>query len=475
MPGRATAAPPSLTRRVVAAVVGAFAAVFVVLYAVLWYESMAPATGDFDRGLQQTAETVLLTLDRIDSVDAARMAIALGDAANAGQMIDAPPSHLLLQRRDGSLRLHTGPPGTLGALDARTLAAGASRLRVEGRETYAHVAVGQRWVVAVLDGAPERSRWLGWVLFSDLATYLTLALPIVLLPVWWAARTAMQPLRELSDEVAARHALDTRALGSRKRWRELAPLEDALNQLFARTAHSVAREKAFVHDAAHELRTPLAVIATHAHVLAARHGAGDPGALDDDRGTAAARLQAAVQRASHLTQQLLQLARADAPPKPASGTVDLMNLLRDAMALQAERAAAQGSELELQGPDQLPLAADARLLRSIIDNLLDNALRYGGTGAAVRVRVQRAGPWLLLQVADSGPGIAAADREQVFERFWRGVSTEGPTPPGSGLGLAIVREAARSLGGDAEVLPQAAGTTLQVRLPHPAGAGPAAP
>jgi two-component system, OmpR family, sensor histidine kinase QseC len=172
---------------------------------------------------------------------------------------------------------------------------------------------------------------------------------------------------------------------------------------------------------------------------------------------------AAVQRASHLTQQLLQMARADAPLSETT-QVDLMDLLRDAMSLHADTAAAQGSELELAGPDQLVLPANERLLRSIADNLLDNALRYGGTGSRVHVSVALEGQVAVLEVRDSGPGIAAEHHERVFERFWR---PPGQPQPGSGLGLAIVREAARALGGDAHVLRQApgSGAALQVRLP----------
>jgi signal transduction histidine kinase len=180
----------------------------------------------------------------------------------------------------------------------------------------------------------------------------------------------------------------------------------------ARAADPIRRENAFVHDAAHELRTPLAVIATQAHLLA--------GAQGDDRALALRRLEDSITRASHLAHQLLRLANADAVARAERVPVDLMDLLRDAMATLAERAHRQRTAVSIDGPDSASLRADPHALRSIVDTLLDNALRYGGPGGAVALR------------------------ERAFERFWRGASG---TQPGSGLGLAIVREAVRVLGG----------------------------
>ena len=114
------------------------------------------------------------------------------------------------------------------------------------------------------------------------------------------------------------------------------------------------------------------------------------------------------------------------------------------------------------------MRSDARTLRAIVDNLLDNALRHGGAGGAVRVRVAADEHQLTLEVVDSGPGIAAADAEQVFERFWRGNASDGR---GTGLGLAIVREAARSLGGEVALQRPGPGAGFIVTLPRPAPRG----
>jgi two-component system, OmpR family, sensor histidine kinase QseC len=441
---------PSLTARVAATVVLAFVGVFVVLFVVLWQEALGRESGDVDSSLLMVAGSVARTLDRTDSDESARTAVLLFAEQPPPQLAqDEPPLHLLAQRVGGGA-LHAAD--AVQRVDLRSAPNGLSTQTHGSGEWRVYAATGQRWKVAVVDDGPARSRWIGWQLFIDLAKYLALALPIVLLPVWWMARATLKPLTSLSDAVAARAPLDTAPLPVTKRWRELLPLQEALNRLFERMAAGVAREKAFVHDAAHELRTPLAVISAQAHVLAASEGAA--------RVQAQERLQAAVSRASHLTQQLLQLAQADAAARGGQREpVDLMNLARDAMSLLAERASAQGTEFELQGLDQAPLHSDPRALRSIIDNLLDNALRYGGAGGTVTVRVRPQGLTLELSVSDQGPGIPRGHQEQVFERFWRGA---GNGQPGTGLGLAIVREAARSLGGDAKVTAGPPGATVTV-------------
>jgi two-component system, OmpR family, sensor histidine kinase QseC len=445
---------PSLLGRITAVLVGSFAVVFVVLFTWAAWGLLARDNGELDRGLMLSALSVAGALDAIgDEARAGSTALALLRELQQRDLSGEPPLHLAITRADGSVVLHSGvqpDAAMLGVADGAHTPPG-SRWRV-------YAATGRNWRVLLIDGDDAaRRRWLAWSIATDLALNIAMAIPFVLLPLWGAARLSLRPLRRLSAAVAARQPLDTTPLpAGARRWRELAPLEDSLNRLFERTAQGVAREKAFVHDAAHELRTPLAVIAAQAHLLATSEGAA--------RTEAAGRLQSAVERASHLSQQLLQLAQADgavrSPPQP----LDLMDLVRDAMSLHAARADAQGTELSLEGPDQLPMRSDARTLRAIIDNLLDNALRHGGAGGAVRVRVAAAEHQLTLEVADSGPGIAAADAEQVFERFWRGNASDGR---GTGLGLAIVRGASHSLGGEVALQRPGPGAAFVLTLPLP--------
>jgi two-component system sensor histidine kinase QseC len=231
---------------------------------------------------------------------------------------------------------------------------------------------------------------------------------------------------------------------------ELKPLEQSLDHLFAQLRHKVEREHAFVQDAAHEIRTPLAVINAQAHVMARSTSA-------EERAQAQAHLEQAVARTSHLAQQLLDLAALDAEAqRPAPREIDLAQWLRAALAQAAPAAMAKQIELSLDAPDHLMARLDLPALESVIHNLIDNAVRYAHAGGTVAVglRVEPQPPtshgkpvqMLHLGVQDDGPGIAPAERAQVFERFYRGEGQEAAS--GTGLGLAIVRQAALRMGGE---------------------------
>jgi two-component system sensor histidine kinase QseC len=212
----------------------------------------------------------------------------------------------------------------------------------------------------------------------------------------------------------------------------------------------VEREHAFVQDAAHEIRTPLAVINAQAHVMARSTSA-------EERAQAQAHLEQAVARTSHLAQQLLDLAALDAEAqRPAPREIDVAQWLRAALAQAAPAAMAKQIELSLDAPDHLMARLDLPALESVIHNLIDNAVRYAHAGGTVAVglRVEPQPPtshgkpvqMLHLGVQDDGPGIAPAERAQVFERFYRGEGQEAAS--GTGLGLAIVRQAVLRMGGE---------------------------
>jgi two-component system, OmpR family, sensor histidine kinase QseC len=363
---------------------------------------------------------------------------------------------LAAARLDGSDKF---TDSNLPPIDVMALPLGVSSQKHGDKTLRLYTAKGQLWKVALVDNEKVRRSQMLMQIGAELALYLSLALPIVLLPVWWAVKRAVAPLQALSDAVAARSPTDTTALHMPRAYRELKPLESALNNMFERVAHGIAREKAFVNDAAHELRTPLAVISAQAHVLAHSD--------DADRLPAQQKLDAAVGRASHLTHQLLRLAQADAATQSKRQLTDVMNLARDTLAQFAQHAQTQCTELSLQGPDSLSLHTDVHALRSIFENLIDNALRYGGAEGAVQVSVQPISNGIEVRVSDCGPGIAPEHHAQVFERFWRGKQEH---QRGSGLGLAIVSEAVRSLGGHVHVKAQAAGSgcTMLVSLPSKA-------
>lgn len=319
---------------------------------------------------------------------------------------------------------------------------------------------GAHWHLQVLNPRRTRGAWLSYNA-RTIVPYLLVAFPFVLLAVWLTVRASLRPLQQLAQRIEARASDDLSAVGVPARYRELRPLVQALDALLLRVRGTVARERAFVQDAAHEIRTPLAVISAQAHVLAqAREPA--------ERAIAETQLNQAIARTSHLARQLLELAALDRPGAPSASRIDLAHWLRTLLGPAAQAALREGRELSLDAPDTLPWTIELGTLESIVQNLVDNALRHGVPGSVVAVALCEAEGQLQFDVRDDGPGIAAPERDKVFERFHRG---SAPRANGAGLGLAIVRQAAARLGGSVEIVEGllGRGVGFRVRLPRPRG------
>ena len=276
---------------------------------------------------------------------------------------------------------------------------------------------------------------------DDLAASLALrtivpwliAMPLTALLLWFAIARALAPLERVASALARRTPRELAPLPPLGWPREVQPLVDALNALLARLDAALAAQRTFVADAAHELRTPLTAVHLQAQ-LAAR-------ATDDaERAAALAAMKGGLSRATRLAEQLLALARADDAPAAPPLPVDLVAIARTVVALQAAVAAAGDVDLGLVAPDNaVVVAGDPDALTVLLSNLVDNAVRYTPRGGAVDVVVERRAGDPTLVVRDTGPGIPAEAREQVFGRFARG---RDAAVPGSGLGLAIVRRIA---------------------------------
>jgi two-component system OmpR family sensor kinase len=290
---------------------------------------------------------------------------------------------------------------------------------------------------------------------------LLLLLPLLAWLVWMAVGRGLRPLREIATEVRARDANALTPLAVRPMPDEIAPLSDALNQLLGRLSHAIETQRAFVADAAHALRTPLTALQLQAQLV---ERAEDPQA----RRQAVSNLRQGLERLTHLVAQLLTLARQEPgavtlPQEP----VDLHELASTVVADMAQAALDREIDLGLDA-DSVPVASvhgDADALRILLTNLIDNALAYIPRGSRVDVLVRQAtgGRAVELVVSDNGPGIPAAERERVFDRFYR--LPDAPSG-GSGLGLAIVAEIAQSHG--ARVSLEDAGPGLRVRVTFPA-------
>ncbi len=284
---------------------------------------------------------------------------------------------------------------------------------------------------------------------------------------WIAIVRSLRPVESLSQDIAQRSPEHLGAVNRPDIPREVAPLVSALNDLFARVVTASAAEKAFIADAAHQLRTPLTVLRTETELaLLEAHPPQLEGLLR--------RLHIATTRAARLANQLLSQARAEHERhNSAMERFDLKQIASEAAEEWVARSVDAGVDLGFE-LESAHVDGHGFLLREMLANLLDNAINYAGAGARVTIRtgaVPGAPGRAMLEVEDNGPGIAPADRERAFERFQRG--NAGGT--GSGLGLSIVRDIAGHHGAQVALLDGPGGVGLRVRVTFPPAKPPVRP
>ena len=301
-------------------------------------------------------------------------------------------------------------------------------------------------IVQLADGSDARQQWLRSIWFKVLLPNLVLVLAAGF-AVNWAVTRALKPLNELTDAVERRSPRDLSAIDPQSTPAEVQPLVAALNRLFGLVNAQAESQRRFVADAAHQLRTPLAGLQAQveAWAQAARVSKtkGGEGAitLPSDK---ILKLRSATRRTSQLANQLLALSRADALSVAAQPQqrVDLKDLCESMLALHLDAAALKGIDLGLEAEPAQALGHEW-LLRELLSNLVDNAVKYtpGGGSVTIRCGVLADPPHaVFLEVVDDGPGIRLEERSKALERFYRVLGTEGE---GNGLGLAIADEIAR--------------------------------
>ena len=286
---------------------------------------------------------------------------------------------------------------------------------------------------------------------------LTLLLPIMIGAVAWIVRRGLAPLRIVAVEVQRRDARSLAPLAIAELPREIAPLVSELNRLLDRLQRSFSAQRAFISDAAHELRSPLTALRLQLQLL-------DRAPDETGRLEARARLGSAVERAIHLVEQLLTLARNE--PQDAAmdfEKVDLSAAAAEGIKDSHDLAVARNIDLGLDAAPGLYVQGNREALRTLARNLVDNAVRYTPPGGTVQVRCRAGAQDALLEVTDTGPGIAAQDRERIFDRFYRRAAAQ---EDGTGLGLAIVKAIAERHGARID-LGDAPGGGLQVSLSFP--------
>jgi two-component system sensor histidine kinase TctE len=283
--------------------------------------------------------------------------------------------------------------------------------------------------------------------------------------VWYGVGRGLAPLSSLRREIQSRSHRDLSALSEEKAPQEVQPLIHAMNDLLARLGGAIQAQQRFIADAAHQLRTPVAGLKTQTELALRQSPSGEAQAT-------LKQLHTATVQTTRLVNQLLTLARAEPgggrhglKPEP----LDLVALARDTTTEWVPRALERNIDLGFDSP--LPGASmegDPFMLREMLNNLLDNAVRYTQAGGQVTVRVtqERSGEGHVpvLSVEDNGPGIPEAERERAFERFYRVLGTG---VDGAGLGLAIVREIALAHGADARLTAGAGGSGTLARIAFP--------
>ena len=338
----------------------------------------------------------------------------------------------------------TAPPlGEEELAVARGEAVSSVRTATDGRVQYRVVAV---------DAGQGRALVIGQRLDATRAvlTRLGIALPAIggvgvamaALAGAAVARTGLRPVQELTEaaeRVAATGELRPIPVDGSD---ELARLTASFNDMLGALAASQEQQRRLVADAGHELRTPLTSMRTNLELLAAASRPGAPPLPESDRAEILDDLQAQISELSTLVGDLVELAREDAP-QVVHEPVELTDVISRAL----ERARRRAGDVEFTAT-LLPwtLIGDATALERAVLNLLDNAAKWSPPGATVRVQMRPIDQWsVLLEVADTGPGIAEQDLPRVFDRFYRAPGAR--TMPGSGLGLSIVRQVAVRHGG----------------------------
>ena len=450
---------PSLRRRLLLAILGVFIAAWIITTAGAYIDSRSEVENLLDSELDQVARA-LLTLSQHELAEQLKSSEVNRNSTLDIFGYDKPQSGAVAKL---AFQVWIGDKLALRSSNSPS-------------QRLAHITSG----FTVLDTADER-----WRVFSltderqnitayvgqhfsardDLvgATALRtivpvfLAVPIIALLTWFCIGHALRPLNKVAERVAGRSSFDLSPIEDPNFPTETKPLIDSLNRLFGRLSHAFDTTRRFTADAAHELRTPLAGIAAQTDVALL---ATDPAV----RSAALMNMKTAIKSMAHLVQQLLTLARCDsATSTTVFSQVDLSATVASTVQQLEFAATAHEIQMKFVGHEPLTVEGCAMSLALITRNIVDNAIRYTPPGGEVNVEVGERDNKVWLRVTDTGPGIDPAQRELLFQRFYRGAQQH---VPGSGLGLSIVQRCVDIHGGDIDLQsPERGGLSVLVRLP----------
>jgi two-component system OmpR family sensor kinase len=310
---------------------------------------------------------------------------------------------------------------------------GFSNLKANGTTYRVFSIQSKSQTVQVAQDMAIRRAMAGGLALRSVVPIAVMA-PLLMLVVWWAVSASLAPVDRVRRQVAMRHADELTEVSTAGLPDEIQPLVNELNLLFGRVQQAFEAQKSFVADAAHELRSPLAALKLQAQGL---KRASD----EATRGVAVDRLNAGIDRATRLIEQLLVLARQQASTAIGSSkkSVQLSDIARRGIEDMASTAKERQIDIGLIEAQAGKVVGDPQALDILVRNLLGNAIKYTPPHGTVDLAVTRVDDRLILTLDDSGPGIPESDRQRVLDRFYRVAGTQ---ESGSGLGLAIVKSIA---------------------------------
>lgn len=440
--------------------------VWPVSIAVTHYFANNVAGYPYDQVLRQNVSAIARQIRFVDG----RPVINLSESARAilrADEIDNVYFHVVSRERrllagDKDLPLpesYAELEGDVGDINFRDAELNGQDVRIAYQFLAADNVPRDRWLLIEVGETLEKRGQLANKIIASVILPQFLIIPLVVVLVWFGLSQGLRPLTALRRKIEARREGDLSPISTRPVPEEMQPLIDAFNALLERMRRNMEAQQRFIADAAHQMRTPLTGLKTQAQLAVREH---DPDALRH----ALRQMAEAADRASHLINQMLSLARAEAGDTgQVMVKLELDGLLRQIIEEWVGQALSHSIDLGYEpATASTQIEGNAFLLRELINNLVDNAIRYSPAGGVVTCRVLSEDGLVMLEVEDSGIGIAEADTEHVFERFYRADDTG---IEGSGLGLSIVREIADLHRATASLRPNPKGPGALARVVFP--------
>lgn len=443
----------SIRRRLLFGLIGLFTVGWLVVVAATYIESRKEIEKLFDAQLSRSAKVRVMlwvvanTLDDVEDVKAYEKEVARRSQHEEGVAFQV--------YRETRLIFHT--PDTPSFLTSSE--PGYSDQILNNQKWRVFTVVSPEGSLTVQAGEPyaNRNKLLYRITRNSLYP-LVLAIPLLGTMIWVGVGRGLRPLKKVSDQVAQRSPSHLNPLETKEIPPEIKIFVDELNTLLGRLREAFDKERQFTANAAHEIRTPLASLKTHAQVALR--------ATDKiQREEGLQQIIRGVDRITHLVEQLLTLARLDYETlEQQFARINLVSLAREVLAEIAPMALNKGIDLSLDEHSRGEVTGNPVWLAILVRNLVDNAIRYTLPGGAVEVQVVEGKDGVTLLVTDTGPGISPDEHRHVFERFYRGEMNE---TLGCGLGLSIVRRIVELHSARITLGAPPAGKGLQVRVYFP--------